>query len=137
MKRTGIFLLMLVLLAACGTPTPTDKPVDAPPAMVEPATSVPVVQPTDKPVEQVVQPTSLPEVQAAAPTDAPAAPALDGAALLEDRCSECHSANKVKQAPRSKSDWENTVNRMIQKGANLSDAEKQALVDYLAQTYGK
>ncbi len=137
MKRTGIFLLMAVLLAACGTPTPAEKPADAVPAQVEVAATVPAAQPTDIPAEQVVQPTNPPAEQVEQPTSPPAAPVIDGAALLEDRCSECHSTNKVKQAPRSKSDWESNVNRMIQKGANLSDAEKQALVDYLAQTYGK
>ena len=126
MKRTGTFLLMAVLLAACGTPTPAEKPADAVPAQVEAAATLPAVQPTEKPAEQVVQPTNPPVEQV-----------IDGAALLEDRCSECHSANKAKQSPRSKSDWESTVTRMIQKGANLSDVEKQALVDYLAQTYGK
>ncbi len=134
MNRTGIFLLMAVLLAACGTPQPVEKPVDAVPAQVEAAATEPAAQPTDIPAEQVVQPTNPPVEQ---PTTPPAAPVIDGAALLEDRCSECHSTNKVKQAPRSKSDWESNVNRMIQKGASLSDAEKQALVDYLAQTYGK
>jgi hypothetical protein len=29
------------------------------------------------------------------------------------------------------------VTNMIDRGAQLNDAEKQALVDYLAQTYGK
>ena len=134
MNRTGIFLLMAVLLAACGTPQPVEEPVDAVPAQVEAAATEPAAQPTDIPAEQVVQPTNPPVEQ---PTTPPAAPVIDGAALLEDRCSECHSTNKVKQAPRSKSDWESNVNRMIQKGASLSDAEKQALVDYLAQTYGK
>lgn len=137
MKRTGIFLLMAVLLAACGTPQPVEKPVDAVPAQVEAAATEPAAQPTDIPAEQVIQPMNPPVEQAEQPTSPPAAPVIDGAALLEDRCSECHSTNRVKQAPRSKSDWESNVTRMIQKGANLSDAEKQALVDYLAQTYGK
>ncbi len=137
MKRTGIFLLMLVLLTACGSPSPAGKPADAAPAQVETATTIPAVQPTIIQPVEAVQPATPPVEQVVVPTNPPAAPAIDGAVLLEDRCSECHSVNKVKQAPRSKSDWEKNVTRMIQKGANLSDAEKQALVDYLAQTYGK
>jgi hypothetical protein len=33
--------------------------------------------------------------------------------------------------------WDQTVTIMIGKGAQLTDAEKQALVEYLAKTYGQ
>jgi len=130
MQKTSILLLLLVfLLTACGSPAPAVVPTDVPQPQAATATTVPVepaVQPTTPPVEPVVQ-----------PTNPPAAPVIDGAALLEDRCSVCHSTNKAKQAPRTKSDWEKTVLRMIDKGAQLNEAEKQALIDHLAQTYGK
>jgi hypothetical protein len=75
------------------------------------------------------------------PTQAPAAgggaPALtDGATLLETRCSACHSADRPKQAKKTRDQWDQTVTRMIGKGAQLTDAEKAVLVDYLAKTYG-
>ena len=61
---------------------------------------------------------------------------LNGAALLEARCSICHSADKPKKAKKTPGQWEQTVARMIDKGAKLTDAEKMMLVDYLAKAYG-
>ncbi len=64
------------------------------------------------------------------------APALDGATLLETRCSVCHSADRAKQTRLTQEQWEQIVTEMIGKGAKLTDAEKTALVEYLAKTYG-
>jgi len=60
---------------------------------------------------------------------------IDAAALLESRCGVCHSTDFPKHARKSRSDWEETVTRMIAKGAKLSPEEKKALVRYLAETY--
>ena len=64
------------------------------------------------------------------------APALDGAALLDTRCSSCHPSTRAKAAKKTLDEWTQTVTRMIGKGAQLTDAEKAALIDYLAKTYG-
>jgi cytochrome c553 len=70
------------------------------------------------------------------PAQAPAAPAqMDGASLLEARCSKCHSADRPKQAQKTPDQWNQTVTRMMGKGAELTEAEKIVLVDYLAKTY--
>lgn len=79
------------------------------------------------------QPTQVPESMTTAPAETPA---LDGATLLDTRCSACHSADKPKHTQKTLEEWEQNVTRMIGKGAKLSDAEKTALVDYLAKTYG-
>jgi cytochrome c5 len=63
-------------------------------------------------------------------------PALDGATLLDTRCSSCHSADRAKQAKKTPEQWDQTVTRMIGQGAQLTEAEKRVLVDYLAETYG-
>jgi cytochrome c5 len=67
-------------------------------------------------------------------TSAPAA--ADGAALLQERCTVCHSADRITQAQKTSAEWDTTVTRMIGKGAKLSSEEKTTLVDYLAATYG-
>lgn len=64
-----------------------------------------------------------------------AAPAIDGAKLLEERCSVCHKSDRPKAAKKSMADWDKTVSRMMGKGAKLSAAEKKALVEHLAKTY--
>jgi cytochrome c5 len=75
--------------------------------------------------------------QAPSETASPAQmPAEDGAALLETRCSTCHSADRAKQVTKTRDEWDQTVSRMIDKGAQLTEAEKTVLVDYLTETYG-
>ena len=71
-------------------------------------------------------------------TTAPALPAtVDGAALLETRCSTCHSVSKATGETHTQAEWDQIVSQMIQKGAKLDDVEKAALVEYLTATYGK
>ncbi len=145
------FLTLMVLVAGCSpaasvttqAPAVTAAPAlptEPPPtqaapseAPVEPVTETPVL-PTEAPAATEVLPTEAPVVTEVLPTEAPV---LDGAALLESRCTACHNLNKVKQAKKSLAQWESTVNRMIQKGARLTDAEKAILLQYLAQTFGQ
>jgi len=74
----------------------------------------------------------------AAPTTQPttSSPTLDGAVLLEARCTECHNLDRVTSARQTAEWWADTVDRMMVKGTQLSEAEKAVLVAYLAETYG-
>ena len=58
-------------------------------------------------------------------------PAKNGAELLNERCSSCHGLNKIKQTKKTPSQWDQSVSRMIAKGARLTEAEKILLLDYL------
>ena len=72
------------------------------------------------------------------PTSAPATSApssSNGQTLLQERCSVCHSTDRVTSAHKTADAWKTTVDRMISHGAKLSSQEEQTLVDYLAQTY--
>jgi cytochrome c5 len=60
---------------------------------------------------------------------------INAASLLEERCGVCHSTDIPKNARKSRSDWEESVTRMIAKGARLSPEEKKALVNHLAKVY--
>jgi hypothetical protein len=60
---------------------------------------------------------------------------VDGQTLMQQRCSVCHSLNRVTTAHKTAADWKTTVDRMINNGAQLSPAEEQTLVNYLAQNY--
>ena len=110
MKNLVLTVLVTLVLTACGSPAPTMAPTSAPPAVIPP------------------QPTQAPSA-ATAVLD-------DGATLLETRCSACHSADRAKQASKTHEQWDQTVTRMIGKGAQLTEAEKTVLLDYLAKTYG-
>jgi mono/diheme cytochrome c family protein len=61
---------------------------------------------------------------------------LSGEELLEARCAQCHGLDPVETASKTEAEWEDTVQRMIGKGAELTDAEAETLVQYLAETYG-
>lgn len=60
---------------------------------------------------------------------------LDGKALVESRCTVCHSLDRVTSSAKTEAEWTSTVERMIGHGAQLSDAEKAAVISYLAATY--
>jgi hypothetical protein len=59
----------------------------------------------------------------------------DGQKLLESRCAKCHSLALVTGADKTAQGWEVTINRMIMQGAELTDAERDILVEYLTQEY--
>jgi len=77
-------------------------------------------------------PTSIPTV---IPSQDQSPSALDGRALLQERCTLCHNLNLVEQASKSEDQWRTSVERMISKGTVLNAEEKEALVQFLAQTY--
>lgn len=58
--------------------------------------------------------------------------ALDGNALIDERCTVCHSRERIDQAQKTPEEWAATVDRMIGNGAQLSPEERQAVIDYLA-----
>ncbi|HNS50606.1 MAG TPA: cytochrome c [Anaerolineae bacterium] len=75
---------------------------------------------------------------AAPATSAPSQPSpADGAALLQERCSSCHSLSKATNEAHTQAEWEQIVSTMIGKGAILTDSEKDVLVEYLAANHGK
>jgi len=107
MKQFVMCFLIVLILSACTAENPTFAPVQNTKPSM--ATSIPASS------------TSV----------------MTGEQLLTDRCADCHSPDKVKQSPQNRDGWVKTVSRMMSKGAQLTDTEKQILVDYLAATYGK
>ena len=67
-----------------------------------------------------------------------AAPAaLEGKTLVEERCTTCHDLGRVERAKKTKEEWKASVERMVGKGAQLSQAEQELVIEYLAETYPK
>ena len=60
----------------------------------------------------------------------------DGAVVLQERCTQCHGADRVEGKQKTYEQWEETIDRMVQKGTELTAMEKTMLLDYLAETYG-
>jgi len=61
--------------------------------------------------------------------------ATDGLGLMQERCTVCHSTDRITSAQKTLDEWTTTVGRMIGKGAQLDAQEKQTLLDYLAANY--
>jgi mono/diheme cytochrome c family protein len=59
----------------------------------------------------------------------------DGQTLMQERCSVCHSTDRITSAHKTAAEWTTTVERMINHGAQLTSQEEQTLVDYLAANY--
>jgi cytochrome c5 len=154
-----LFLALGMVLTACGSKaqaTATQLPAvqataTLPPAVQATVTLPPAVQATATQPPVLATATQPPAVQATAtqppavPTTATQPPANtatvtpatpDGAALLNERCTVCHSLTRVTSARKSADQWNQTVSRMVQNGAQLTSAEQTELVNYLAKTYG-
>jgi hypothetical protein len=60
----------------------------------------------------------------------PAAAGGSCAAMLTDKCTACHSSTRVcdKLGKKSKSRWQRTIDRMIERGAQLNSDEAAALL---------
>lgn len=105
-------LVFAALLTGCGGKT----------------TTTPTVAPN---VTTVAAPTVIPPASIAPPDST-----ADGATLLQERCTGCHSLGKVQSAHLDQARWTRTVADMVNKGASLSADEQKVLVDYLVKTYG-
>lgn len=60
----------------------------------------------------------------------------DAKALLQRTCTKCHSTDATVRQRNSKDRWQEVVDDMISRGAELTDPEAEKLIDYLAKTYG-
>lgn len=70
-------------------------------------------------------------------TTATQAPTPDGKALVQERCTVCHSLDRIQSASKTADEWKTTVDRMIGKGAQLNADEEAAVIEFLTKTQGK
>jgi hypothetical protein len=140
MRLRTVLIIMLALVVsltlACGNDeTPTPGPIAIP--EVETSSNTPAPPPTDAATPGDGPPTAYPEPIAGTPnveTEVYPGP-LDGAALLVDRCTRCHNLDRVTSAKWDADGWKATVERMVSKGAVLTDEEAKVLIEHLAETY--
>ncbi len=145
--KTTIWISLSILIAfvlafgaACGSPEAAAPDVQD--AGEEAAPAEEAVPQEDEPAEVVE-----PEVEADEPEEEileeEAEAGLDpeilsqGMALLNSRCTDCHSAETSTDKTKTLAEWEFTIDRMIQKGAQVSPEERDILALYLAETAGK
>ncbi|MCC7495596.1 MAG: hypothetical protein IT204_24815 [Fimbriimonadaceae bacterium] len=74
---------------------------------------------------------ATPPATAGGARPAPNAGEAAGRMLLERRCVGCHALYDPEETKKSLADWTATVDRMIQKGARVSNAERDQILTYL------
>ena len=65
----------------------------------------------------------------------PAPPPGPGLAIVNAKCSACHTTATVFSQHRSPDDWAATVQLMVDRGADLSPDESSVVIGYLAANF--
>jgi cytochrome c5 len=128
-KIPVILLLSLAVLVACVI-APTAVPVEptATSTVAATSTSAPtVVVPTETIAPTDVPPTSEP------PAGLSEELKLQAKILINTNCSVCHSTSRISAAEKDLAGWTSTVNRMLSKGAALSEDEVALVIQFLAE----
>ena len=79
--------------------------------------------------------------QGATPSAAQSKPAAvvmpegDGKAIAEAACQACHRLTNLTRAHKNLDEWRDTVNTMIDRGANVPMDQVETLVQYLAKNF--
>jgi mono/diheme cytochrome c family protein len=63
-------------------------------------------------------------------------PEGDGKAIATDNCQVCHRLTNLVKAHKSPDEWRDTVQTMIDRGANIQPDQVDTLVQYLAKNFG-
>lgn len=58
-----------------------------------------------------------------------------GLSLISDRCTACHGTEQIFQQRKSPEDWKDTVQTMIDRGTDVTEAEQEAITQYLIENY--
>jgi mono/diheme cytochrome c family protein len=59
----------------------------------------------------------------------------DGAALVSALCAQCHPPDRV-AVHKDRNGWTNTIARMESHGLQLTDQQRQTIIDYLTRRDG-
>jgi|GEM_PF-4500544 len=60
----------------------------------------------------------------------------EGARLVQTKCLRCHWNAPIGDVRRDRNGWENTVRRMERHGLEVSDEERETLIEWLASERG-
>ena len=63
-------------------------------------------------------------------------PEGDGKAIATENCQACHKLTNLTKAHKTLDDWKDTVQLMIDRGANVPADKVDTLVQYLAKNFG-
>ncbi|HEY2646006.1 MAG TPA: cytochrome c, partial [Candidatus Acidoferrales bacterium] len=109
--------------ATAMAPTQGAAPAPAPtPALSTDASSVPAATDAAQSAPAPAKKVELPEG--------------DGKAIATENCQACHKLTNLTKAHKSLDEWRDTVNTMIDRGADIPADKIETLVQYLAKNFG-
>ena len=117
----AVFAVSLTLLTSCTAPPSTVNKV-VPPPDARDALTEHIASQVDgnEPVSAIGEPDSDQGTLM-----------QDGLTLLKSHCTTCHAPEWFGQIEKSPAEWETVLERMKSLGVQLSDTEKDILLDYL------
>ncbi len=65
-----------------------------------------------------------------------ASAAVDAESVVSGKCTACHSAERIRESAMTEDEWTDLVDEEIDRGAQLSRAERAAVVEWLTENYG-
>lgn len=126
----GLLLTVVLVLAACAPKEtmPAEMPQEAEEAMPADEVEAP-------PAEEAMEMEELAEDEMAEePMEAEESEMLaeiDFEALIEEKVAGNHDLGRIFNADKTSEEWEETLDRMIGYGANISEEEKAQIIEYL------
>ena len=132
-RLLGLSILLLtaiLVLSACSS-QPDAQSETAQPIISEVATEVPMVETaTDVPPEPT-QEEMAPTANETGGEEPTATAELDVDALIREKVAGHHDLDRIYNATFTREEWNATLDRMIAYGAQISEEEKQIIIDYL------
>jgi len=55
----------------------------------------------------------------------------EGVNLIKERCTACHSTDRIYKSRRSQDEWNQIIERMIRHGAELEPGDKEKIISFL------
>lgn len=86
-------------------------------------------------LEAQAAPAAVPAGATPLPGALPAPPPGPGLAIINERCSVCHTTASVFSQRKTPDDWAATVQLMVDRGADLSPDDMNVVIGYLASNY--
>jgi hypothetical protein len=70
------------------------------------------------------------------PSTSPTLEEGEGRDLVVEKCSVCHDLERIPARRRDRPGWEDLVDNMKSRGADITAEQRQTIVDYLTAHYG-
>jgi hypothetical protein len=57
-------------------------------------------------------------------------------AKVKSTCTQCHNAARITEQHLTRQEWSTELDKMVNMGADVQDADRAALLNYLSKNFG-